>query len=195
MGFFSSFHSNEFSTHQSQCGSCAYSTVSTTALKCYCNKRRATYRLDERKCSYYQSDRSKDYDFWRDIYTYYILTAISDILNIDKNNELYQEFMTLIQLVRSDETTMKEAIAYDTFGPMLADNLYQDPNRVEICKNLLTSYLTKAFIAIKENRLEDAINTYVDMVKFLLVKYSSKDNYEIIIDVDTITNPKILIKK
>ena len=195
MGFFSSFHSNEFSTHQSQCGSCAYSTVSTTALKCYCNKRRATYRLDERKCSYYQSDRSKDYDFWRDIYTYYILTAISDILNIDKNNELYQEFMTLIQLVRSDETTMKEAIAYDTFGPMLADNLYQDPNRVEICKNLLTSYLTKAFIAIKENRLEDAINTYVDMVKFLFVRYHNKETYNNLIDVDVITNQKTFIKK
>ena len=86
MGFYSSFHSDKFSTHQGQCGSCAHSSVSTSRLSCYCNKRRATYKLDEPKCRYYENDRSRNYDFWRDIYTYYVLTAICDILGIDKNN-------------------------------------------------------------------------------------------------------------
>ena len=52
--------------------------------------------------------------------------------------------------------------------------------------------MLKAFIAIDDNRLEDAINTYKDMVKFLFIRYSRKDNYETIIDTDAITNPKIL---
>ena len=195
MGFFSSFHSDKFSTHQGQCGSCAHSSVSTSRLSCYCNKRRATYKLDEPKCRYYENNRSRNYDFWRDIYTYYVLTAICDILGIDKNNELYQEFVALIQLVRSDASMEKEAVAYNAFGPMIATFLYQDPNGVELCKNLLTTYLAKAFIAIKENRQEDAIRIYEDMIKFLFVRYRNVEDFSNIIDQNQFPNPKVMIKK
>ena len=180
MGFFSSFHSDKFSTHQGQCGSCAHSSVSTSRLSCYCNKRRATYKLDEPKCRYYENDRSRNYDFWRDIY---------------KNNELYQEFVALIQLVRSDASMEKEAVAYNAFGPMIATSLYQDPNGVELCKNLLTTYLAKAFIAIKENRQEDAIRIYEDMVKFLFVRYRNVEDFSNIIDQNQFANSKVMIKK
>ena len=132
---------------------------------------------------------------WRDIYTYYVLTAICDILGIDKNNELYQEFVALIQLVRSDASMEKEAVAYNAFGPMIATSLYQDPNGVELCKNLLTTYLAKAFIAIKENRQEDAIRIYEDMVKFLFVRYRNVEDFSNIIDQNQFPNPKVMIKK
>ncbi len=194
MGLFDSFHSSSFSTHQDQCGSCAKSVVSQTSLTCYCEKYRDTYKLDDEACKYYEYDKSKNYNFWRKIYTYYILTAISDILNIDKYGDLYQNFMTLIQLVRSDETICKEACMYNVYGPILANCLYNDPNKVEICKDLLTNYLSKAFVAIADNRLDDAINIYKSMVEFLYVRYASKENFENIIDVDVVAKPKVLVK-
>ena len=194
MGLFDSFHSNSFSTHQNQCGSCARSIVSQNSLTCYCEKYHSTYRLDDNVCRDYEYDRSKNYDFWRRIYTYYILTAISDILNISKYGDLYQNFMTLIQLVRSDETTSMESCMYNVYGPMLANCLYNDSNKVEVCKYLLTNYLLKAFIAISENRLEDAISIYEEMVRFLYEKYTRENNFENIIDVDVIAKPKVLVK-
>ncbi len=191
MGFFSSFHSNNFSTHEGQCGSCAHSTVSNQKLECYCNERRATYKLSEPKCRYYIKDNSRDYDFWREIYTYYILTAIFDILGIDKNNKLYQNIMTLIQLVREDELTTKEAIGYDIFGAEVADKLRQDPNRVEISNYLLTSYLTKIYIAIEMNNQEEAINIYKQMVTELYNRYKGQEELNTILDVDMMSKSKV----
>lgn len=65
-----SFHSDKFSTHQDQCGSCARSEVSNSALRCYCTKNGSAYPLSESKCKDYIKDNSRDYDFWKKIYTY-----------------------------------------------------------------------------------------------------------------------------
>ena len=59
---------------------------------------------------------------------------------------------------------------------------------------MLANYLSKAFVAIADNRLEDAISIYEEMVRFLQIRYASKDRLENIIDVDVIAKPKILVK-
>ena len=125
---------------------------------------------------------------------YFILTVICEILGISEDYEFYQEIKTLIQLVRKDNTTTREAVAYNTFGPELAGNLLNDHNAVEICKFLLTNYLVKAFIYIKENKQVEAINVYKDMVNFLFIKYRNIENYSTIIKQDLFENKKILIK-
>lgn len=127
-------------------------------------------------------------------FTWYIMTAICDILNINENNKFFTQIGTLIDLVREDTETKGEATMYDLVGPEIAVRLYRENNRVEFCTNLMTNYLAKAFVAIDENRMNDAINIYKSMVNFLYVRYTRKDNLENIIDVDVIAKPKILVK-
>ena len=113
---------------------------------------------------------------------------------INENNKFFTQIGTLIDLVREDAETKGEATMYDLVGPEIAVRLYRENNRVEFCTYLMTNYLSKAFVAIADNRLEDAISIYEEMVKFLYVRYTRKDNLENIIDVDVIAKPKILVK-
>lgn len=126
---------------------------------------------------------------------YFILTVICEVLGIDQNHGLYQEIKTLIQLVRQDSTTEKEAVGYDTFGPEIAVNLLNDPNVVELCKSLLANYLTRAFILIKENKQEEAIQVYKDMVTFLFIRYRNAEDYSNLISGESFENKKVLIRK
>ena len=113
---------------------------------------------------------------------YFILTAICEILGISKENRLYQEIKALIETVREDENTQKEAISYDSVGPLLADKLRADEDRINICNFLLENYLTKIYIAIGYNNTTDAINIYKDMVKYLFLRYKNIDNYSELIE-------------
>lgn len=195
MGFFgSSFHSRDFSTHEDQCGSCGRSTVSDRRLDCYCSKYRSTYPLNGKKCSYYVKDNSRDYSFWEKIYTYYILTAIFDILHMDKSNVIYQKIRGLIDNVRCDNEKAKEAIGYDAFGPDLANRLRMDPDRENICNFLLMEYLVKIYCAIGFNKMDEAVEIYQNMVEYLFIRYRNIDNYAELIDVKKIDNSKVLSK-
>ena len=51
------------------------------------------------------------------------------------------------------------------------------------------------FILIKENKPEEAISVYKEMVTFLFIKYRKEENYSNIIKEEAFQNPKILIKK
>ena len=177
MGFFSSFHPDKFSTHINQCGSCGHSTVLDSSLKCRCNKRNAKYPLDSPACRYYVKDNSRDYRFWEKIYTYYVLTAIFDILEIDRGNIVYEEIRTLIDLVRIDKSTIEEANSYDAFGLDLAIQLRSDPDRVEIANFLLQEYIVKIYAYIGLNRQEDAIELFKEMVNYLFIRYRNINNY------------------
>lgn len=126
---------------------------------------------------------------------YFILTVICEVLGISEDYEFYQEIKTLIQLVRQDSTTEKEAVGYDTFGPEIAVNLLNDPNVVELCKSLLANYLTRAFILIKENKQEEAIQVYKDMVTFLFIRYRNAEDYSNLISGESFENKKVLIRK
>lgn len=156
-------------------------------------------KWDDYKCYKYEAVAPSEIDCVKryNIFSggsYYILTAICKVLCIKQGNGLFQNFKTLIQIVRSDINTLDKAINYDIYGPIIAGKIGQDSNRVELCKDLLTNYLSKAFVAIADNKLEDAISIYEEMVKFLYAKYASKENFENIIDVDVIAKPKVLVK-
>lgn len=182
MGFFSSFHSNDFSTHVDQCGSCGRSEVSNRRLECYCNKYRKTFRLDEPKCRDYVKDKSRDYDFWKKIYSYYILTAIFDILKINKNNKMYLDIKNVIDNVRIDENTQVEAIGYNVFGKDIADRLRMDIDRELICQDLLINDISEIYIEVNMGNIDEAIKLYRSMVEKLFHRYEKMDNYETIID-------------
>lgn len=192
---------------QNTCGGCEHLDSKNSELVGFFNSHyeymctlKGYTRWDDRKCYDYDEVSPTKVDCAKRYYTFtgrkyfYILTAICNVLGIKQEDGLFQNFKTLIQIVRNDIDTFDKAIQYDVYGPIIADKIESDFNRVELCKDLLTNYLAKAFIAIEENRLEDAILIYEEMVKFLYVRYSQKDDFKSLIDVDVITNQKVLVK-
>lgn len=156
------------------------------------------YCFHEEKYTWYYRDFYKIYDelaYEIKRARYYILTAICTILNIDFASDLYQEIKTLIDLVREDEATINEAAGYYAIGPSLADMLYRDHDAINISNFLLENYLTDVYVLIKNNKQEDAIKKYREMVTFLFIKYRKEENYSNIIKEETFQNPKTLIKK
>ena len=130
----------------------------------------------------------------RKYYRYFILTAIFEILGFSYDNRLFTEIKVLIDLVRSDESTTREAIGYDSFGPEIADELRMDSERVNLCNYLLKEYLIKIYSLIELNKTIDAIKIYENMVRFLFYRYKEMDNKAELIKAKSFENNKILVK-
>ncbi|MBR3661592.1 MAG: hypothetical protein IKN63_06840 [Bacilli bacterium] len=187
-----------------KCASCEYFDInnrtSSSVLfgeKYKCTKRGSSVSWRENTCSRLKELSPSVVDCYQryiKLTRYYILTAICDILGIDENNRIYQEISALISTVREDETTIKEATLYNTYGPELADMLRSDSDKVSICEFLLENYLTKVCINIGFNKINEAINDYQDMVEYLYLRYKNIDNYAELIDSKGFENPKVLVK-
>lgn len=209
------FSSSSFDTSKSMrcfnnelvglCGGCVYLNPKNFTSGLFsgysykCTRTGGYCKWNERSCSRVEwvdpervdcSERYKDFTGRK----YFILTAICEILGISENNRLFQEIKTLIDLVRTDESTTKEAIGYNSFGPELANNLRHDEERVNISQYLLENYLIKIYSLIGLNNTSEAINTYKDMVMYLYMRYRNMDNYAELIDAKQFENPKILLK-
>ena len=127
----------------------------------------------------------------RKYYRYFILTAISEILGFSYDNRLFTEISALIDIVRSDETTTREAIGYDAFGPELADKLRMDADRENLCNHLLHKYIIPIYSLIGYKKLDEAIVKYENMVRFLFYKYKKIDNYKELINPNNFQNREL----
>ena len=151
----------------------------------------------EKRYIYYDRDYEMVYQKIleeRKYYRYFILTAICEILGFSYDNRLFTEIKALIDLVRSDESTTREAIGYDSFGPEIADRLRMDPDRENLCNYLLNQYIIKVYSLIGFKKLDEAIKVYENMVRFLFYRYKNVDNYAEIIQAKRFENPKLMIK-
>ena len=170
-----------------KCGGCTSlnpSNCSSSLLSGYkykCLQRGSYVSWNERACSkvnYLDPEKvntCERYKIFRGR-NYYILTAIFEILGIDMNNNLYKEISNLIDSVREDDATEKEAIGYDTFGLELANKLRNDDERVDIANFLLHNYLVKVYCASKLNKRDEAIEIYKEMVEYLFIRYRKIEN-------------------
>lgn len=189
-----------------KCGGCDYMNPRNYTSGLFsgysykCVNKGGYYHWDERACynvSYVDPERVDCCERYKDFTgrKYFILTAICEILGIDENNRLFQEIKTLIDLVRSDDETTREAISYDEFGPDIADKLRNDEERVNICEFLLKEYLIKIYSFIGLNNTSAAIEVYKNMVMYLYVRYRNMDNYRELINAKQFENPKVLLMK
>lgn len=190
-----------------KCGACTYLNPKDytsgifSGYKYKCLNGQGYQPWDSRRCSRYD-DMPPDKRDYAELYHtftgrryYYILTAICEVLGVSLESDLFKEIKTLIQLVRSDESTLKEAVGYHTFGEEIAENLVRDPNAVSICNFLLTNYLTKVYLLIKENKQEEAIEVYKQMVIYLYGRYQNQANCSTLISEEAFENIKIPVKK
>lgn len=188
MGLFSRFHSEIFSTHERQCGSCAHLTVYSNSLKGRCNRRGSTYKLSEPMCKYYIKDNSRDYSFFKDIYTYHITTLVCKVLNIDSDSLVFNTIRKIRQKLEENPNYASDLAKYDAVGPQIAAEILNDPNCQSICEDLLVNHLLKTVIAYADGNLDKALSIYYGMTKDLYNNYINKKEY------DEVVNEKVFIK-
>ena len=187
------------------CGGCNqmnpknYSSGFFSGYSYKCERTGGYYSWHERACSrveYLDPGRVDCCERYR-LFTgrrYHILTVICEVLGFGYNNRLITEIIALIDSVRSDKSKSREAIGYDEFGPEIANMIRCDQDKVELCNYLLYNYIVKIYSLIGYNKLDEAIEMYENMVRFLFYRYKNKDNYAEMINANQFENKKILIK-
>ena len=165
------------------CGSCVHMNTNDyvrTKNHCYCTYRRQYYDLTESKCSNYRYDPNKDY---RDLnYRCYIVGAIFQKLGLSDDYEcvsLLHNFR--INILEKDPRYNNVLAEYDIVGPKLATLLMEDSDSKELCKKLVQTFLTRVLHLIEDNKIDDALNLYLEMVDLLKqvyeVELSEKDTF------------------
>lgn len=172
--------------------------------KRHCARINAYLRWDEPACSRVSEIDPERVDCVARYYDltgrrYFILTAIFEILGIPFDNRIYTEIAAMIQKARlesiqkDDINTQRNVIEYDIVGMDIANCLRNDPNKTEICADLLNNDLVKIYCLVEKNDNNQAMLMYREMVKKLYIRYHDKENYAEIIDAKTFENPKIKI--
>lgn len=160
-------------TYDGCCGSCQYMNTNDYVSHkdhCYCTYRRQYFNLTESKCSYYRYDAYKDYyDLNR---RWYIVSAICKKLGLSDEYEcvsLLQNFR--VNVLEKDDKYNEVLEEYDIVGPFIANKLLKDDDSKELCERLLQVYLVKVLDLIKEEKYDEALNRYVEMVNLLRTIY------------------------
>lgn len=107
----------------------------------------------------------------------YLTTAMCTILNLPDDNYYLQTLRTFRDnVLKQDVKHLPLLIAYDVIGPMIAYNLNNDPNKVEIATTLLENYIQRAVKAIECEKNDEAINIYKAMTISLAERYNINTN-------------------
>lgn len=156
------------------CGSCENMNTNDyvrTKDHCYCTVRRQYYDLTEPKCRYYKYDRYKDYYDLN--HRWYIVTAIFNVLGLKDDYECISILHNFRNNILAKDSRYDDILAeYDIVGPKIASMLLEDDESVELCKKLLQVYLTRVLDYIKEEKYDQALELYIQMVNLLKVFYN-----------------------
>lgn len=161
-------------TFDGRCGSCVHMNTNDyvrTKDHCYCTYRRQYYDLNEPKCRYYEYDRYKDYYDLN--HRWYIVTAILNKLGLNDNYECISMLHNFRNNILSKDARYDDVLAeYDIVGPKIAEMLSKDDESVELSKKLLQVYLTRVLDYIREEKYDEALELYIQMVNLLKVFYN-----------------------
>ena len=161
-------------TFDGRCGSCVHMNTNDyvrTKDHCYCTYRKQFYDLNEPKCRYYQYDKYKDYYDLN--HRWYIVTAIFNKLGLSDDFECTNLLHNFRNNVLVNDAKYESVLAeYDIVGPKLAKLLTEDENAVELCKKLLQVYLVRVLDYVKEEKYDEALAVYTEMVNLLKVFYN-----------------------
>ena len=129
--------------------------------------------MTERKCSYYQYDRNKDYyDLNR---RWHIVSAVLSIMPEAERipcMDLLRDFR--VNVLEKGAMFEKALRIYDVVGPFLARELVCDTKRDEICELLLKNWLVDVAQMIQQGEYIDAFEKYAEMVNTLSGYYGKK---------------------
>lgn len=164
------------------CSTCAYldSKKGNDKGKFYCERNHYDVPASQNKCDKYCSimsykrSTSEANELYRNsrAHGYYVLTALTIILNLDNNNEYLESFKYLKDYVLPQSNEGIEFInKYDEFGPEIADNLYNDESNISYSIYLLDCYIKPMTNYIKNNQYKEAFNIFKNCFNTLQNKY------------------------
>lgn len=130
----------------------------------YCPEYRKYVELDSYTCSSFNPN-------------FYVMTAYCTINKIPYNSEL---MVSLIGFRDNYMSNNEDGISfleeYETIGPVLAQRLITDVYKIDVVSELEMDYIVPMLDFIKNERLDDAQNTYIQMINSLKNRYGySKD--------------------
>lgn len=140
----------------------------TSKDRYWCKDMRRYVEKTDRACKYFVLDESKKNDGGYQPSGCYITTIIVEILGYEDNCEV----LNVLRNFR--DTTLKTNIdylpllfEYDKVGPIICECLKNEKNNYRFCLGLLEHFLIPCVKAIKEEKIEEAINIYQNMVMYL----------------------------
>lgn len=155
------------------CGSCKHlntNVYSGSKHICKCTERGGYHKLDEKKCYKYEYDENKDYYDLN--HRWYIVGAIFRKLGLSDEYECISLLHNFRVNVLEKDSRYDDMLAeYDIVGPKIANLLEKDDYSEELCKRLIQVFLVKILDLIKENKNDEALNLYIEMVNMLKTVY------------------------
>lgn len=142
----------EIMANSQECGSfCqAYSRSSSTAK------------------SYY--DYSKDHQSSSGCF---ITTITCEILGMNDNNQYLNSLRKFRNnILQKNKETIKILEEYDFIGPLIAEKLRNDPNRLKIAQSLLVNTIIPVAYNTEMGNYNEAIKKYLEMTKSLITRYN-----------------------
>lgn len=161
-------------TYDGCCGSCESMNTNDyvrTKDHCYCTIRKQYYDLTEPKCRYYKYDKYKDYYDLN--HRWYIVGVIFNKLGLSDNYECINMLHNFRKDILEKDNKYFEILAkYDLVGPDIAKKLMEDENSEELCKKLLQTYLVRVLDNIRDEKYDEALELYIEMVSLLKIFYN-----------------------
>ena len=139
----------------------------------YCKKMRMVVSLNERSCNTYFIKRDKRKKSERPNTGCYLTTAMCEVLGYDDHCEILETLRNYREeYMMNDDFGLKLLHDYNTVVPIIADNIYNDEEQIDIAITMLYSYIKPAisFINIQDN--ETALMLYENMTFDLMDYYN-----------------------
>lgn len=146
--------------YDNQCGGCIYYEFVGDGVKGYCSWYKSYYYPGD-NCEHQRTDSS----------SCYITTIICDVLGFEDDCSI----LNTLRYFR-DNTMQKDIkylpllLEYDVIGPQIANNIqreYSNTKDIELWTQFYNFYLVQTANLIKENKQEEAVNCYIEMVSSL----------------------------
>lgn len=163
------------------CAACTYLGENADSdRKYFCDKKGERVKACDPKCHRYIEAYSRSDSARQNMYNNsaqtggcYLTTAMCNILGYEDDNYYLDTLRTFRdKTLKKDHKYIHLLLMYDVYGPLIANNLKNDPNNKYIATSLFNGYITKAVIAIENKKNSDAVNIYIAMTHTLAEKYN-----------------------
>lgn len=188
--------------YESYCAACTYLGERTDYTgKYYCSRKGEEHYATDPKCysfceaySRSNSARSNMMDNSRSHASgsgCYLTTIMCQLLGYEDNNYYLNTLRNFRDnVMQTNPSYLPLLLTYDVVGPVISEKLANDKDGKQIANTFFNNYISKAVMAIEENKNQTAINIYTAITQALA------DKYKIIIPVMEVnakgTDPRVL---
>ena len=165
-------------SYGNKCAQCIYVEWNnkekyTSKNRYWCKEKRRYVELDDSTCYAFIEDKSKQNTGGFQQSGCYITTIIVEILGYDDNCELLNVLRNFRDTtLKINPTYLSLLFEYDFVGPIIAEHIRLEKNNYKLCLELLQNFLIPCVKLIKEEKIDEAVNVYQNMVMHLNEKFN-----------------------